>query len=356
MPFAIARCCSLSIACWLLVALCGCHTGLPPGGRGTGGRGIRTATRFPKSEADTGKMPVPPGRLKIAGIGFQNDQFFKLVEAGMADEATKEGVDLSRESSGGNLDKEVSLVQTFMAKRVDAIAIAPLSGKASIPALQRAAQSGIKIVTFDSALDAGFPVSAIRSDQEALGRPTGEEAKRYIQERLGGKASVAMISYLGLLPEPASQRNKGFEDQIRTLPGVKIVARQDAWLAPNAVNVADGILTAHPDLDLIWAANEGGTVGAVTAVKNTGRAGKVAVFGTDISDQIADFLLAPDNVLQAVTGQKPFDIGRLAIQTSSRAAMGEPVAKQVLLPGLLFTRSEPEEVRKYQAYLRGLAK
>ena len=329
MLIAIARCCPLLTACWLLVALSGCHTGI--------------------------RMPVPQGRLKIAGIGFQDDQFFKLIEAGMADEATKEGIDLSRGSSGLNLDKEVSLVGTFMTKHVDAIAIAPVSSDASIPALQRAYQRGIRIVTFDSALHADFPVSAIRSDPEALGRPTGQEAKRYIQERLHGNAKVAIISYLGLAGtgEPADERLRGSNPD---------VARREDSGAPGCLagpkcgERRGGILTAHPDLDLIWAANEGGTVGAATAVKNTGRAGKVAAFGTDISDQIADFLLAPDGVLQAVTGQKPFDIGRMAIQTASRAAKGEPVAKRVLLRGLLFTRSKPEEVRKYQVYLRGLAK
>jgi ABC-type sugar transport system substrate-binding protein len=302
---------------------------------------------------------VPPkgaGPVRIAAIWFQDDQFFKLIEAGMVAEAVKEGVELSRGSSGGNLDREVSLVQTFMGKPVDAIAIAPNSATASIPALQRAAQSGIKIVTFDRAVDADFVVSSISSDQRALGRPTGEEAKRYIQEKLHGNASVAIIAYIALAPETSSARTKGFEELIETLPGVKVVARQDAWLAPNAVNVAEGILTAHPDLDLIWAANEGGTVGAVTAVKNSGRAGKIAVFGTDISDQIAAFLLDPDGVLQAVTGQKPFDIGSLAIRTAARAVRREPVDRRVQLPGMLFSRARPDAVRQYQAYLRGLAK
>ena len=57
-----------------------------------------------------------------------------------------------------------------------------------------------------------------------------------------------------------------------------------------------------------------------------------------------------------MTGQKPFDIGTLAIQTADRAAKGEPVEKKVLLSGMTFTRSKPDEVRKYQSYLRGLAK
>jgi ABC-type sugar transport system substrate-binding protein len=161
---------------------------------------------------------------------------------------------------------------------------------------------------------------------------------------------------MALAPEPASQRAGGFEESVKSLPGVEIVARQDAWLAPKAVTVVENILTAHPDVNIIWAANEGGTVGAVMAVKNAGKAGKVVVFGTDISEQIGGFLLSPDNILQAVTGQKPFDIGGMAVETAVKTAKGETVEKKVALPGILLTREKPDEATKYLDYLRGLTK
>jgi ABC-type sugar transport system substrate-binding protein len=295
-------------------------------------------------------------RVKIAGIGFQDDQFFKLVERGMKDTATKMRAEFTPASSAGSLNKEIELLETFAAQKVDAVCVAPLSRTASVAGLKRASDAGIKIVTFDSPIAADFPVASVRSDQEGLGRPTGEEARRYITEKLGGKAKVAIIYYMALAPEPSSQRTKGFEDQIKDLPGVKVVKRQDAWLAESATNVAESILAAEPDLNLIWAANEGGTVGAVTAVRNSGRAGKVMVFGTDMSDQIGSFLLAGDNILQAVTGQKPYEIGQRAVDAAVKAVHGGPVEKQVSLPGALFTRSRPEEIRKYQEYLRGLAR
>jgi ABC-type sugar transport system substrate-binding protein len=303
----------------------------------------------------TTASPGGKGKYKIAGIGFQNDQFFKIIEFGMKDAAKKNDVDLALGNSGGALDKEIALVDTYIGQKMDAIVIAPYNQKASVAALRRAYDSGVKIVTYDSFIEADFPVSNIKSDQVALGKATGEEAVRYIQEKMGGKAKVAIISYLALLPEPAGQRTKGFEDEIKKLPGVEVVARQDAWMAEKGVGVVEGILTAHPEVNLIWAANEGGTVGAVTAVRNAGKAGKIAVFGTDISDQMAGFLLADDNILQAVTGQKPFEIGSQALETAVKALKNEPVEKAVRLPGVLFTRRQPEEVKKYQAYLRGLS-
>ena len=319
---------------------------------GCGGRGADNASSGPASTAPAGKAAA--AGPTIAGIGFQDDQFFNLVERGMKEAAAKQGVRFSPASSAGSLEKEISLVDTFATQKVDAICIAPLSQKASIPTLKRAHDQGVKIITFDSTIDAEFPASSIRSDQTALGRLTGEEAARYVEEHLGGKATVAILTYVALAPEPANQRTQGFKEALKRLPGVQFVAQQDAWLAPEATTVVENMLTAHPEVNLVWAANEGGTVGAVTAVRSAGKAGKVVVFGTDMSEQIGDFLLASEGILQAVTGQRPVDIGSQAVETAVRAVKGDRVEKQVALPGALFTRRLPDPVRQYQAYLRGL--
>lgn len=331
----------LRVSCALLVAillLAGCHQETPA----------------PSSRPAAGGAIV--GRRQIAGIVFQDDQFFKLVESGMKAQAAKEGVDIGTGNSGNALDKEIALLDTYTTRHVDAIVIAPVSAKGSIPALKRANDSGIKIITYDSSIDADFPIANIKTDPASLGALTGAEARRYIQEKRGGKANIAVITYMALAPEPASRRTKGFTDEVEKLPGVKIVARQDAWLAPEAATVAESILTAHPEIDMIWAANEGGTVGAVTAVRNGGKAGKVVVFGTDISEQMADFLLAGDDILQAVTGQKPLEIGAMAVSTAVKAVKGEPVQKQTALSGILYTRQKPVEVKKVKEYLHGLSK
>ncbi len=292
------------------------------------------------------------GRIKIGAIVFQEDQYFRLVEYGMRDAAKDLNVNLMVNNSFGTLDKEISLVDTYIANQVNAIVAAPLSARSSIPALQRAHERGIPIITYDSYLEADFDASNIRSDQVQLGRITGEAAVKFIQEKLGGKAKVALVEYKSLAPEPASQRVQGFKDQITTLPGVEIVTEQDAWLAPEATVLVENILTAHPEVNLVWAANEGGTVGAVNAVTGKNRAGQVFVFGTDMSEQIGSFLLSDNKVLQAVTGQKPFEIGKQAVTTAVNVINKQPVEKKVSMPGILFSADQPQVVRDYIAALQ----
>lgn len=296
------------------------------------------------------------GLPKIGAILLQDDQFFRLNEFGMRDAAKELGVELMINNSSGSLDKEINLLDTYMASQVAALVLPPQSPSSSIPALQRAHDRGIPIVTYDSYIDADIAASNIRSDQISLGSTTGDAAVAFIQEKLGGKAKVGLVEYISLAPEPGGQRVKGFKDKIAALPGVEVVAEQDAWLAPEATVLVENMLTAHPEINVLWAANEGGTVGAVNGVISKGRAGQVYVFGTDMSEQIGGFLLAQEDVLQAVTGQKPYDIGHQALTAAVKAIKGEPVDKKVVLPGMLFTRAKPEEIQAYVKVLQDLTK
>jgi ABC-type sugar transport system substrate-binding protein len=293
-------------------------------------------------------------KKRIAGIVFQEDQFFRLILFGMRDAATKNGAELLEANSDGKPDKEVQLINTYIANNVDAIVISPLSAKASLSALNRAREKGIVVVTYNTTVEGEAPASFVESDQTDLGAKTGQAARAYVEKKLGGKANVALISGRSQVPEQNNMRIGGFQSEITKLPGVKIVADQDAWLAEQAVKKVGDILTANPNVDIIWAANEGGTVGAVLAVKNAGKAGKVAVFGTDNSEQLSNFLLDDDRILQAVTGQRPFDIGSKAVEAAIRVLKGQQVEKKVSLPGVLLSREKPEEVKQFKEHLKQL--
>jgi sugar transport system substrate-binding protein len=291
---------------------------------------------------------------KIAGIVFQEDQFFRLILFGMRDAAEAGGAEFLEANSLNKPDKEIQLVNTYITRGVDAIAISPISSTASVTAIKRAHDKGVKIVTYNSTIEADIPAAYIESDQFDLGAKSGAAAKKYIEENFNGKAKVAILAFKSQVPEQSDQRSGGFKSEVTKLPGVEIVAEQDAWLAEMAVKKAGDILTANPDVNIIWAANEGGTVGSVMAVKNAGKAGKVAVFGTDTSEQLISFLLDKNNILQAIAGQKPYDIGKMSVEAALKAIAGEPVDKNVVIPAFVLNRQDPDGVKKFDANLKEL--
>src|SRR5438128_857680 len=119
-----------------------------------GGRAVLAAIACVLSGAactrPAGEAPAASAARKkpvIGAILMQQDQFFRLNERGMRDAARTLGADLRVQNAAGALDKEASIVETFTTQGVSAILVSPLSSTASIPALQRARERGIHVIT-----------------------------------------------------------------------------------------------------------------------------------------------------------------------------------------------------------------
>jgi len=287
------------------------------------------------------------GKITVAGLVFQADTFMNVILDGMQAAADKHGAELLTANTDNKPDKEVQMIDTYIAANVDAIAITPISATASITALERAHNKGIPVVLFNTSLESDFHVSFVKSSQYDLGASSGQAAKKFIEEKLGGNAKVATLAFQSQVPEQSNARVNGFLDQIKDMPGVEVVAQQDAWLPEMAIKKIGDIITANPELDIVYAANEGGTVGATMGIKNAGLAGKVFVFGIDQTPQLAEFLLADDNILQAVTAQDPFNMGYMAVDFAIKTLNGEKVEAEVAVPGALMTREDPAAVQAY---------
>jgi len=290
----------------------------------------------------------------VAGIVFQQDQFFRTIQLGMEAAAEAAGATLLSGSSDSRPDKEISLIDTYIARGVDAIVISPISATASIPALERAHEAGVAIVTYNSNLDADFPASYLNSNQRDLGLSTGGMAADYIAGEMGGSAVVGTLGFQALLPEISADRVDSFIETISAENDISGVGQQDAWLAEDAVRVAGDMITANPEMNVIYAANEGGTVGAVQAVRNAGKQEEIKVFGVDGTLQLIDFLLDEDNVLQAVTAQQPFVMGSMAVEAALAAADGSEVTPVVIVPVLGLSRTDPDTVAEFRAQLEAI--
>jgi len=299
-------------------------------------------------------LPAAAQDLTVAGIVFQQDQFFRTIQMGMEKAAADAGVELLSGSSESLPDKEIGLIDTYVARGVDAIVISPISADASIPALQRAVDAGVQVVTYNSTINSDLPVSYLNSNQRDLGTSTGQMAAAFVKDRLGGTAKIGTLGFKALLPEISADRVDSFIEEVSKGNTIEIVAQQDAWLADKAVQVAGDMITANPEMTIIYAANEGGTVGAVQAVRNAGKQGQIFVFGIDGTLQLLDFMADPDDVLQAVTAQQPFVMGEMAVTNAIKAAKGEAVEKTVIVPVLGLSRSDPAAAAEFRAGLEAI--
>ncbi|MCA1849311.1 MAG: substrate-binding domain-containing protein, partial [Actinobacteria bacterium] len=78
----------------------------------------------------------------------------------------------------------------------------------------------------------------------------------------------------------------------------------------------EDILTANPDLNAIFAANEPGVLGAAEAVRQAGKAGEVVIVGWDASPE--EIQGVEDGVISALVVQNPFRMGYDGVNAAVR--------------------------------------
>ncbi len=294
---------------------------------------------------------------RVAGVVFQEDQFMRLLQMGYRDAALEAGFEFFPGNTNGDAAREAELLNTYATQGYAGVAISPISEEASLRVLTDAANQGLYVGISNHEFNLPFITGAYTSDNYNLGSTVGRAAADYIRDNLGGSARIAVLQFRSLLPEQSSARSRGFLDQMANLPGVEVVTDQDAWLQDRAIAVAGDIITAHGDnLDMIFAANEGGTIGATMAVKNAGREGEIVVFGFDGSEQMVQLLQDPADVLQAAIAQDPYNIGILTMESVIRAVNGEDISdtegQSFIVPGILLERANPQGLEEFVTDLR----
>ena len=322
-----------------------------------------------KAPADESKAPAAEskapdnegGKKLIAGMVFQEDQFFKLLSAGYEAAAKDLGYEIQLTNTNNDQSKETEALNTYAAQGVVGVAISPLNTQVSPAAVEDAHNAGMEIAICNAARDA-FPyaVASFSADNYAFCKQTGEAAVKFIQENYEADRvlKIGVVQFKTQVPEQSADRVGGFFSALDEA-GVKyeIVSDQDAWLQDMAVETAGDMISANPDLDLIYAANDGGTVGSVMAVENAGKAGQIYVFGTDGSEQIVSLLKADTNILQAVTAQDAFQIGYSTVEALINKLEGKTVegeGKTNIIPGIPLVRGETETLDKYLTDLQGM--
>jgi ribose transport system substrate-binding protein len=279
---------------------------------------------------------VPKGQAHI---------FWQTVRAG-ATAAARENhieIDWNGPATESDFARQITIVDDFINRHVDGILLAPTDRDALVPAIRRAKQAGIPLAIFDSGANSDDYLSFVATDNYG----GGGMAARRLAEILGQKGRVAMIA---VMPGGASTlaREQGFKETLeKDFPDVKLVAWQFGMSdRARSLSVTEDILTAHPDLDGIFASNESSTIGAVQAVKARGLAGKLKIVGFDNSPSLVDDLKA--GVIDSLILQDPFQIGYQGMKTLLDFKAGRTPPRRVDLPPTLVTRENLNDPKVQQ--------
>lgn len=218
---------------------------------------------------------------------------------------------------------QMDIVLDYINKNIDAIVIATCDTKALNHLLKMALDKDIEVITIDSGIESDMKIPFIATDN-VLAAKKGADA---LAEMIGGKGKVALIPFV---PGAATSimREEGFKEGIKKYSDINLVAVQYSQSeVATAMAVTENILTAHPDLKGIFAANEAGTIGALQALKAKGLIGKVKLVGFDAAENELEALKKGE--LQALIVQDPFKMGYLGVKYAIDAINGKKIKDRI---------------------------
>ncbi len=230
--------------------------------------------------------PAPPPSRQI-GLVMKTltNPFFIEMEKG-ARRAEKElGVTLIVKTAAQetSIEQQIQLVHDLIAAKVDAIVIAPGDSQSLVPALKKAADAGIKVVNIDNRLDpdalkqAGvgeIPFIGVDNDAGAY------KAGKFLAETASKPTQAAILEGMRSA-DNARQRMEGAKRALTENKQIKLVASETAnWKIDEAYAVTKAMFAKHPDVQLLFAANDMMAIGAVKYLQEAGKT-KVSVVGYD---------------------------------------------------------------------------
>jgi ribose transport system substrate-binding protein len=181
-------------------------------------------------------------------------------------------------------------------------------------------------VVIDSALESHDPISFVASNNYHGGELAADEMGRL----LGGKGKVLALRYQeGVFS--TEQREKGFIERMKAAyPGIVLVSSNQFAGATRdtAKTAAENLLNRFGnDIDGMFTPNESSTAGALLALEDAGKAGRIRFIGFDTSDVFVKAM--HDGKLHGIVVQNPFRMGELGVKTLVDHLLGRKIESRV---------------------------
>jgi len=256
------------------------------------------------------------------------NEFFLTMEDGAKAYQKENSADFDLISNGikdeTDTANQIRIVEQMIVSKVNALVIAPADSKAMVPVIKKAVDAGITVINIDNQLDPAvvksknINVPFVGPDNRKGARLVGE----YLAKQLKAGDEVGIIEGVSTTTN-AQARTAGFKDAMEAAQ-IKVVSLQSGdWEINKGNQVAASMLSEYPNIKALLAGNDSMAVGAVSAVRAAGKAGKVQVVGYDNINAIKPML--KDGRVLATADQFAAKQAVFGIETALKIIKGEKV-------------------------------
>jgi len=232
---------------------------------------------------------------------------------------------------------ELANVEDLLQQKIDVLFIDGADAVGSIPAIQAANKAKVPVFGVNQRPKGGEFVTVVATQNYKAGQLAAE----FVMEQIGKKGNVAIIN--GPPVTAVLDRIEAFKDVVAKNPDVKIVADQLMGnTIADGIAVAENMLQANPKLDGFLCMNDFAFLGALTALQNIGKVGKVAIGAIDGMPEVIQILASGLAPMSATAAQLPVDIGKQAVQAYLDYRDKKDVPKDIQIDPKLITKENAQ--------------
>lgn len=253
----------------------------------------------------------------VAGIA--SDSFYLTMKKGAQAAGKKLGVKVvfTGSTKAFSPPTQIPFLNGAIARKPDAILIAPTDKSALIAPIRRAIDAGIPVITVDTFITKPIAVTNVSTDNLGGGRAAADA----LVKAIGGSGDVAAISVNPGI-STTDQRRDGFVAQLKKYPKVKYLGIQYCNDdQTKAQNQTAALINGNPNLKGIFAMNVVSGNGVTAAVTAAGKAGVVKLVEFDAGPPQVQALKA--GTIHALIAQYPYGIGELGVQLAYKWVTGK---------------------------------
>jgi ribose transport system substrate-binding protein len=253
--------------------------------------------------------PAPAEEIKVVVIGKSVHPYWSNVEKGVIAAGADLGVEVTFfVPPTEDVAAQIQTMETYIAQGVTGIAIAPSDPDAIEPVMQEAADAGIFVTTLDTPpVEDSVSLVYIGTDNYTAGKMAGETMADLLPE--GGTVGIGRGSDTAL---NALQRTDGFLEGIAGTDIVALEPVNDKEDAATALQLANSVISANPDLAGAFGVYAYNGPAWATAIKEAGQAGVIKLVSFDATTDIINGI--KEGVIDATIAQREYDMGYKSVE------------------------------------------
>ena len=245
--------------------------------------------------------------------------YYLAIGAGIENLAAAHGIEYSMVSPAkDNPAEQIGMIQDITTRGVDMIVMSTHDPGAAAPVVAAAVEAGIQVHLVNSDIP-NFPTpvhSVVGYQQRAGDAKVGAYA---VELAAGAEVLYGVIE--GAPGYHNDERSGGWRDGVAGASNfVEVASINGRWNVDGGNAAAMDMLQAHPEINVIFAANDYMAQGAVQAAKSLGR-DDILIYGNDGDTNSGLEEIAAGNI-QATLDTSPYAMGQIALQVAIDCATG----------------------------------